>query len=291
MRGYLMKFFKYSILWLGILSCSSSFSTENNGILKESAPFKNFSAQGENIKKYIKTRNIGIETINMQSATCYSNRDTDLKEGQSIDSLSVLIYSISCLGLSNENLVSVFNQRPSSFHYFIKLDGSIVECVPLNKKAWFAGNSKWNGFEKTNKTEEGIFYSSLNPTAVTVMFEGYAFLTSEEKKAIEDKSVSSNSKLTEILSDSECPLTPKQIKEYIEKCGPLVERTVGTCPEPKYFFNLSKEQLDSFQVLIEACQTYLQIKMENMVGLSEVSKKYPDTTLLIQEQIQRRIKK
>lgn len=287
MRGYLVKFFKYSILWLGILSCSSSFSTENNGILKELAPFENFSTQGENIKKYIETRKIRIETINMQGATCYSNRDTDLKEGESINSLSVLIYSISCLGLSNENLLSVFNQRFSSVHYFIKLDGSIVECVPLKNKAWFAGKSKWKGIEKINKGKEGEDYLSLNPTAVTVMFEGYAFLTSEEKKAIENKSVSSDSKLKKILSDSVRFLTPEQI----EKCGPLVKRTVGTCSEPKYFFNLSKEQLDSFQVLVEACQTYLQIKMENVVGLSQVSEAYPDTTLLIQEQIQKRIKK
>jgi AmpD protein len=43
-----------------------------------------------------------------------------------------------------------------SSHYLIRRDGSLVEYVPPEKRAWHAGSSSWKGREKCNDFSIGI---------------------------------------------------------------------------------------------------------------------------------------
>lgn len=47
-------------------------------------------------------------------------------------------------------------QLKVSSHFFIRRDGSLIQFVPCNQRAWHAGVSKWKGRERCNDFSVGI---------------------------------------------------------------------------------------------------------------------------------------
>jgi len=43
-----------------------------------------------------------------------------------------------------------------SAHFFIRRDGELIQCVPCGKRAWHAGVSQWQGYERCNDFSIGI---------------------------------------------------------------------------------------------------------------------------------------
>ena len=48
------------------------------------------------------------------------------------------------------------HQLKVSSHFFIRRDGSLIQFVPCNQRAWHAGVSTWNGRERCNDFSVGI---------------------------------------------------------------------------------------------------------------------------------------
>lgn len=65
-----------------------------------------------------------------------------------------------CSKYGANEMVEILQENQLSSHYIIDTDGSIVQCVAENKRAWHAGVSKWRGRENLNHYSIGIELSS-----------------------------------------------------------------------------------------------------------------------------------
>ena len=51
-----------------------------------------------------------------------------------------------------------------SVHFFIRRDGSLIQFVPCNQRAWHAGVSNWQGQERCNDFSIGIELEGTDPS-------------------------------------------------------------------------------------------------------------------------------
>jgi AmpD protein len=54
-----------------------------------------------------------------------------------------------------------------SAHFFIRRDGKLIQFVPLDRRAWHAGVSSWNGRERCNDFSIGIELEGTDDTPFT----------------------------------------------------------------------------------------------------------------------------
>jgi N-acetyl-anhydromuramyl-L-alanine amidase AmpD len=54
------------------------------------------------------------------------------------------------------------SKREVSAHFIVDRDGKVVQCVPVEKKAWHAGISEWNGEPGVNAYSIGIEMVNVN---------------------------------------------------------------------------------------------------------------------------------
>lgn len=54
-----------------------------------------------------------------------------------------------------------------SAHFFIRRDGSLIQCVPCGLRAWHAGTSSWRGRERCNDFSIGIELEGTDDTPFT----------------------------------------------------------------------------------------------------------------------------
>ncbi|HEX5538215.1 MAG TPA: 1,6-anhydro-N-acetylmuramyl-L-alanine amidase AmpD [Methylophilaceae bacterium] len=66
------------------------------------------------------------------------------------------------------------HQLKVSAHFFIRRDGSLLQFVPCNQRAWHAGVSSWQGRERCNDYSIGIELEGSDDDAFTA--EQYATL-------------------------------------------------------------------------------------------------------------------
>jgi len=62
---------------------------------------------------------------------------------------------------------ATIHDRKVSAHFFIRRDGSLVQFVPCDRRAWHAGVSSWKGRERCNDFSIGIELEGTDTRAYT----------------------------------------------------------------------------------------------------------------------------
>lgn len=72
-----------------------------------------------------------------------------------------------CLDANAHPYYAEIHALKVSSHFFIRRDGSIVQFVPCNQRAWHAGVSNWQGRERCNDFSVGIELEGCDDDAFT----------------------------------------------------------------------------------------------------------------------------
>ena len=84
---------------------------------------------------------------------------------------------------AHESFEEIYQMRVSA-HCLIRRDGSIIQYVPFNKRAWHAGVSIYKGREKCNDFSVGVELEGCDDVAYTEeQYVALATMTEELKKA------------------------------------------------------------------------------------------------------------
>ena len=129
--------------------------------------------QINNLSDGVTTQDVWLENVTKYDTTHYDDRDTDASS--KIDLL--VIHNISLppaekeADFINDNVEQFFTgqldsslhpyfasiaQLRVSSHLYIKRTGQVIQFVPLNKRAWHAGVSEFNGKQRCNDFSIGI---------------------------------------------------------------------------------------------------------------------------------------
>lgn len=88
-----------------------------------------------------------------------------------------------CLDTSQHLYFEEICKLRVSSHLFIKRDGEVIQFVPLDKRAWHAGVSFWQGRERCNDFAIGIELEGCDSDAFTdEQYQALADLTKEIQK-------------------------------------------------------------------------------------------------------------
>jgi N-acetyl-anhydromuramoyl-L-alanine amidase len=89
-------------------------------------------------------------------------------------------FFLNCLNPKTHHYFAEIADVRVSSHFYIKRNGEVIQFVPLEKRAWHAGASEWQGRENCNDFSIGIELEGCDKQPFTD--EQYAALTSLTKQ-------------------------------------------------------------------------------------------------------------
>ena len=145
----------------------------------------------------------------------------------SLKNPTLLVLHYTASGDNKDGDAKYFQRRnaQASAHLVIERDGSVVQCVPFDKKAWHAGKSSWKGVNGCNSFSIGI---EIDNWGLLTKRENGEYYSHTGTKVSSDKVISAKNKLGnpgywEVYPEAQLNAVERIVKVILETYPSITE--------------------------------------------------------------------